>query len=135
MLLDQTFENFELIVVNDHSTDNTNEALASFRDNRIKYIMNDHTKGLPGARNAGIFRAKGDWVASLDDDDVWLSRKLEVVYNKIQEVDTTTGLIYTGSAIYNFDKKQREYLCLFLKKRDGFRMNYYIKIMLEHLQQ
>jgi glycosyltransferase involved in cell wall biosynthesis len=83
--------------------------------------VNDHTKGLPGARNAGIFRAKGEWVAFLDDDDVWLSRKLEVVYNKIKEVDHTTGLIYTGSANYDFDKKQE--ISLSIPEKKGWIQN------------
>ena len=76
-VLKQTYENFELIVVDDASTDNTKNIVKSFYDNRIRYMMNYHAKGGAGARNAGIFIAKGKWVAFLDDDDIWLPEKLE----------------------------------------------------------
>lgn len=105
-VLEQTFKDFELIVVDDHSSDNTKDVVASFgNDHNIIYMMNDRTKGGAGARNTGIFEAKGEWIAFLDDDDVWLPKKLELQYNKIQELDDSVGLIYTGYASYDFDNK------------------------------
>jgi glycosyltransferase involved in cell wall biosynthesis len=106
-VLDQTYKDFELIVVDDHSTDNTQQIKDSIQDNRMKYIFNDHLKGNSGARNAGIFRAKGKWIAFLDDDDTWFPRKLELVYNKICNIDNSVGLIYTGFAYYDFALKQQ----------------------------
>ena len=105
-IMDQSFEDFELLIVDDHSSDDTKNVVASFKDSRIKYISNDRTKGGAGTRNAGIFRAKGRWVAFLDDDDVWLSNKLELQYKKIQEVDSVVGLVYSGSAGYDFAGKR-----------------------------
>ncbi|MFQ5769234.1 MAG: glycosyltransferase family 2 protein, partial [bacterium] len=105
-VLAQTFSDFELIVVDDHSTDNTRDVIASFRDSRIKYVLNDRTTGGAGTRNAGIFRAQGEWVAFLDDDDVWLPQKLALQYNKIQDVDDSVGLVYCGYATYDFDEKR-----------------------------
>ena len=101
-VLDQTFDNFELIIVDDHSTDNTKDVVQSYSDKRICYVLNDHIKGAAGARNAGLSRSGGKWVAFLDSDDVWLPKKLELVYEKIKEVDTDVGLIYTGFADYDF---------------------------------
>ena len=105
-VIDQTYTNYELIIVDDHSTDETHTVVESFADNRIKYIKNDHKKGPGGARNAGINRANGKWVAFLDSDDVWFPEKLETLYNKIQGADNEVGLIYTGFVHYDFDKKQ-----------------------------
>ncbi len=79
-VLSQTFEDFELIVIDDHSTDDTASVVKSFTDPRIRYLINQRTKGACGARNTGIFSAKGKWVAFLDDDDVWLPEKLKYQY-------------------------------------------------------
>jgi len=118
-VLEQTFKDFELIAVDDHSTDITKDVVASFGDDHnIKYMMNDHAIGGAGARNAGIFRAKGEWVAFLDDDDVWLPRKLELQYNKIKEVDASVGLIYTGCATYDFDKKHE--ILQYIPEKEGW---------------
>jgi glycosyltransferase involved in cell wall biosynthesis len=95
-VLDQTFTNFELIVIDDHSKDDTAEIVASFADQRLVYILNDRTRGGAGARNAGIFRAKGLWVAFLDDDDVWLPDKLRLQYEKIMTIHKDVGMVYTG---------------------------------------
>ena len=105
-VLDQTFQEFEMLVIDDYSTDHTQEAVASFNDYRISYIMNDRGTGGAGTRNAGILRAKGKWVAFLDDDDVWLPQKLSVLHGKILEHAGSAGLIYTGAASYDFEKNR-----------------------------
>lgn len=105
-VLDQTFGNFEIIIVDDHSADGTGEIIPLFGDDRIEYVVNDHTKGISGARNAGIDRAKGTWTAFLDDDDIWLPEKLEILYMKISKVDDSIGLIYTGYSYFDFDKEK-----------------------------
>ncbi len=74
-VLAQTCRDFELIVVNDGSTDETAEVLAGLGD-RIR-VVNKANGGLSSARNAGIGAANGDYVAFLDADDWWLPRKLE----------------------------------------------------------
>jgi glycosyltransferase involved in cell wall biosynthesis len=117
-VLTQTFQNFELLVIDDHSTDHTKSVATSFKDHRIKYIMNDRANGGAGTRNAGIFRAKGDWVAFLDDDDVWLPDKLELQYDKIQEVDSSVGLIYSGYAAYDFT--ERRVIITYVPEKEGW---------------
>lgn len=109
-VLNQTYKNFELIVVDDNSTDNTKNIIDSFNEYRIQYVLNDHAKGGGGARNAGICRAKGKWVAFLDDDDVWLSDKLEYQYELARKANTTVGLICTDYAIYK-DKQKKPVIC------------------------
>lgn len=74
----QTFKNYELIVVNDGSTDNSLSKLQKFSDNRLK-IINQKNKGLSGARNTGIKRAIGKYITFIDSDD-WISEDyLEVM--------------------------------------------------------
>ncbi len=74
-VLAQTFTDYEIIVIDDGSTDNTKDVLSSF-SGRITYIYQEN-RGLPGARNAGIRASRGEWVALLDADDEWYPNKLE----------------------------------------------------------
>jgi len=103
-VLDQTFEDFEIIIVDDHSTDDTSSAVKLFSDPRIHHMLNNRTKGACGARNVGILSAKGKWVAFLDDDDVWLPEKLKFQYELAQRVDKNVGLICTDYGIYKEKK-------------------------------
>ncbi len=68
--LGQTFRNFELLVVDDGSTDNSVTILESFSDNRLRIIKNEINKGRPFTRNRGIELAKGEYPAVLDADDL-----------------------------------------------------------------
>ena len=107
-VLCQTFDNFELIIVDDHSEDNTADYINSISDDRVKYVLNNRTPGACGARNEGVFLAKGKWIAFLDDDDVWLSRKLEFQYNFIANLGTEVGLISTDYVIIkDYGKKEQ----------------------------
>lgn len=84
-VLDQIYTNWEAIVIDNHSTDNTDEVMASFASPRITYIK-IHNKGVIAAsRNAGIHAAKGDWVAFLDSDDWWTNGKLQACFNCIND--------------------------------------------------
>src|SRR5690242_20728341 len=75
----QTFSDFELIVINDGSTDRTLELLNSVEDPRLK-ILSYSNGGLPVARNRGISHATGEFITFIDADDLWTSDKLEAQY-------------------------------------------------------
>ena len=74
-VLKQTFEDFDLHVIDDGSTDDTPEIVKGFDDERLRYFRQENG-GLSAARNAGIARSKGEFIAFLDSDDVWLPDKL-----------------------------------------------------------
>ena len=77
---DQTFENWEIIVVDDGSQDKTCEVIEQIlnKDQRIRLIRHQKNKGAQAARNIGIKAAKGEWIAFLDSDDQWLPESLEL---------------------------------------------------------
>lgn len=97
-VLNQSFKDFEIIVVDDGSTDNTKEALKKY-SNHISYIYQDN-RGRSLARSAGIKAAKGDYIAFLDDDDIWLPGKLEKqvdFFNTFADI----GLVHTFTEVIN----------------------------------
>lgn len=82
----QTYENWELIIVDDCSTDNTDTAVEPFlSDERIRYLKNSRNSGAAVSRNYALREAKGKWIAFLDSDDLWLPDKLEKQINFMLE--------------------------------------------------
>ena len=76
-VLAQTYENWELIIVDDCSTDDTDSIVGQFSDKRIRYLKNEKNSGAAISRNYALREAKGRWIAFLDSDDLWLPEKLE----------------------------------------------------------
>jgi FkbM family methyltransferase len=99
-VLKQTYQNFEVIIVNDGSTDNTQTILEEIlkSDNRIK-LINKENSGVSDSRNIGIDASTGDFIAFLDADDVWLEKNLEL---KIKALNDDFDFVY--SDYYNTDE-------------------------------
>ena len=76
-VLRQTYTNWELIIVDDCSKDNTAEVVANFQDARIRFMRNEKNSGAAVSRNRALREAKGRWIAFLDSDDLWEPEKLE----------------------------------------------------------
>ena len=76
-VLNQTYTNWELLIVDDCSTDSTDEVLETIKDSRIRYFKNDKNSGAAVSRNKALREARGQWIAFLDSDDLWMPEKLE----------------------------------------------------------
>ena len=122
-VINQTYTNWELIIVDDCSTDNTDEILAQIEDNRIRYLKNERNSGAAVSRNKALREARGQWIAFLDSDDLWMPEKLEkqirfmkrnnyaFSYTNYEEIDVEgnkTGVKITGprkitkTGMYNY---------------------------------
>ena len=93
-VLDQTWKNFEIIVVDDGSEDNTEQVVGHFTDSRIRYIRSDKNQGPCSARNIGIKEALSDYIAFLDSDACWNNDKLEKQMDKMAVCDQDVALVY-----------------------------------------
>ena len=76
-VLNQTYKNWELIIVDDCSNDNTDEIVNNINDSRIRYFKNRSNVGAALSRNKALKEARGKWIAFLDSDDLWEKDKLE----------------------------------------------------------
>ena len=123
-VLTQTYKNWELIIVDDCSSDKTDEVVRSYlSDNRIHYLKNEKNCGAAYSRNTALREAKGKWIAFLDSDDLWMPEKLEkqlsfmksngyfFSYTNYEEIDVNgkqTGVKVTGprkvtkTGMYNY---------------------------------
>ena len=98
-VLSQTFQDFEIIVVDDGSNDNTREVIESISDPRIRYVWQENA-GACVARNNGIMNSLGKYISFLDSDDEWKSEMLEKQYS-LFESDTSIGLVYSNLLLVN----------------------------------
>ena len=122
-VLNQTYKNWELIIVDDCSNDNTDEVILKIADSRIKYLKNEKNMGAALSRNRALCEAKGQWIAFLDSDDLWMPEKLErqikfmeengyfFSYTNYEEIDSNgnkTGVMVSGpkkitkNGMYNY---------------------------------
>ena len=104
-VLNQTYNNFEIIVVNDsRSEDDVKNIIKGFNDSKIHYLTNKRKKGGNGARNTGVLFSSGKYVAFLDDDDTWFTDKLLLQYNAIKSLDDSWGGACTGYKLKKHNK-------------------------------
>lgn len=98
-VLEQTFQNFEIFVVDDASTDSTPELVEQFDDPRIHYIRFETNRKSAAARNAGMEAARGEYIAFLDSDDEWRPTKLEKQVALMDSLGEEWGCSYTGAYV------------------------------------
>jgi hypothetical protein len=104
-VLNQSYSDWELLVIDDNKPESesrkaTAEVMSKYASPRIHYIQNEKNMGGAAARNIGIFQAKGDYIAFLDDDDIYLPGRLEVQYKQMVENDWDVSVM--DGATYNF---------------------------------
>jgi glycosyltransferase involved in cell wall biosynthesis len=92
----QTFDDYEILVVDDESTDETKDVVLSYGEARIRYLRQAENAGPGAARNRGLREARGDLIAFLDSDDEWLPDKLTRQVSLFREIAPEVGLVYTG---------------------------------------
>ena len=105
-VLAQSFHDWELIVWDDRSTDESAQIIAEYKDPRIRYFLSQDETSLGKARGDAIRQAAGAWLAFLDQDDIWLPRKLE---KQMARADDTTGLIYGRTVRFYPSGLERDY--------------------------
>lgn len=110
-VLNQSYDNFELIVIDDGSKDNTAEIIIAManKDKRIHFFQNAKNLGVSVTRNYGISLANTDWIAFLDSDDMWTSDKLDKQIKLISN-NERVNLLFTGSSFVDENDKPYSYV-------------------------
>ena len=122
-VLNQTYSNFELIIVNDCSTDKTKEIIKSFDDNRIIYVENEINIGRSRSRNSAIKIAKGNFIAIIDGDDISVPSRFDVQVNYL--INNPTIDLVASNVIYFHGNKVLGTSILKLHKSNLF--NFYLR--------
>ena len=95
-VLAQTFPDFEVLIVDDCSSDDPASVVEQYRDPRLMYLRQSANRGVAAARNRGLREARAPFVAFLDDDDEWFPEKLSLQVDLFSRLPADVGLIYTG---------------------------------------
>jgi glycosyltransferase involved in cell wall biosynthesis len=95
-VLKQTYQDFEILLIDDASSDATPTVCRGFSDPRVRYIRHRENRGIAGARNTGVSNARGRFIAFLDDDDEWLPQKLSRQVEVLENSSRSIGAVYTA---------------------------------------
>lgn len=102
-VLEQTYSDIEVIVVDDCSTDDTEDVIKSIKNNKLKYIRCSQNGGVAAARNIGLENAQGEYIAFNDSDDIWRANKLEMQMKELEK-NSDYGMIYCAFSRRKGDK-------------------------------
>jgi len=105
-VLRQNYDNFEIIITDDNSQDNTQGVVKEFSDKRIRYIRQKKNKGVSAARNTAIKVSEGEYIAFLDDDDEWLAEKLKKQVEIIEKCPAKVCGVYSNFFIIENSEKK-----------------------------
>ena len=101
---EQTYKNWELIIIDDASTDNTEDIVKTIDDERIKYVKNECNRGANFSRNYGCKMAQGEYLAFLDSDNYWLSEKLEKQVQVLRSSSEKVAFVFCQIKLFNDEK-------------------------------
>jgi len=127
-VLNQTFQDFEIIVVNDGSTDKSEEKLLQFKDSRIQYFSKNN-EGVSTARNYGIEKANAEFITFLDADDYWYPTFLETMFETISKVPNQK--VFAAAIEFETSKKTIEASYSISKTNEDFEIVNYFKASLK----
>lgn len=135
-VLSQNYDNFEVLVCDDGSIDDTEEKIRSIKDKRIRYLKQEN-RGPGAARNLGLKNSKGDLIAFLDSDDIWLSNHLESC-TEFFDIYPEASMVYTqNEIIFGKDSRRKQAHYKYkkreipnLEKKERFRL--YEGLIFEH---
>lgn len=104
-VINQTYKNWEMIIIDDSSKDSTHDIISRYNiiDSRIRVISLEKNSGVSNARNIGISKAQGSWIAFLDSDDIWQPTKLEKQIELINR--EKVEFVFTGSSFIDSENK------------------------------
>lgn len=106
-VLSQTGVAFEVIVIDDASTDSTSEILQAFQIPHLRFERHAHRQGAAAARNTGIHASRGSWIAFLDSDDLWLPGLLHTQQTYFQKCSPKVGVVYSSFDRLHGNHRQR----------------------------
>ncbi|ACL15990.1 glycosyltransferase family 2 protein [Methanosphaerula palustris] len=118
-VLNQTYRDLELIVVDDGSKDSTEEVIRTITDERLRYIRYEPNQGANHARNVGIQAARGPFIAFQDSDDDWFPDKLEKNMKLFEMVGPEVGVVYSGYWKHMGNNQKMYIPFTWVKQRDG----------------
>lgn len=104
-VISQTYKNFELLIIDNNSTDFTDEILANYSDARIRVVKVENLGSIAFSRNRALDLARGEWIAFLDSDDSWKTNKLQTCSEHFSQ---ETDFIYHDLTIISSEKKKRK---------------------------
>ena len=102
-VLDQSFQDIELIIVDDASSEDIKAVVAALDDPRVRYTRHEKNGGASAARNTGLLLAKGSYIAFQDSDDLWLPGKLERQINTLEGLSIDVGVVIGAKILYGCD--------------------------------
>ena len=123
-ILNQEFTDFELLIIDDASTDQTEQVIGQISDERIQYYKNEINLERSASRNKGIDLAKGKYICFCDSDDHWKSNHLQSLFDKIKEENEPVAMFFTGM-VWNFPDRKQE--VIFPSPEGGNLIEYVIK--------
>ena len=110
-VLNQTYKDFEVIIVDNYSTDETQKIIKKFKSKKVKTIKFQN-KGIIGAsRNAAIKISKGKWIAFLDSDDMWHPNKLKIIFDEIKK-NKNIKVFCSNEILENMNNKKKKDMVL-----------------------
>jgi len=118
-VLNQTFSDYEMIIIDNYSNDNTENLIKNLNNKNIKFIKNRNHGIIAKSRNIGIEQSKSEWIAFLDSDDIWRQEKLKVLFNFIQKHNNYDVICNNELWVYKNNNKTK------VSKYGPYKNNFY----------